>query len=253
MNPPAAPRSILILGATSAIAAQLARLYAASGARLYLIGRNPEKLRAVVESLGAAVAGWRAADFDHTAGASALIADATGALGGSIDIAVIAHGLLGDQLATEARFADAEGVILANYLSAVALLVPLANQMEAAGRGHIAVLSSVAADRGRPRNYTYGSAKAALNTYLQGLRTRLWSRGVEVHTLKLGPVDTPMTAGHRKHLLFARPADVAATILRVIDRGRTESYVPGYWRLIMLIVRNLPEWALQKLAFLSGR
>jgi short-subunit dehydrogenase len=243
----------LILGATSAIAAHLARLYAASGARLYLIGRNPEKLRAVVESLGAAVAGWRAADFDHTAGASALIADATGALGGSIDIAVIAHGLLGDQLATEARFADAEGVILANYLSAVALLVPLANQMEAAGRGHIAVLSSVAADRGRPRNYTYGSAKAALNTYLQGLRTRLWSRGVEVHTLKLGPVDTPMTAGHRKHLLFARPAEVAATILRVIDRGRTESYVPGYWRLIMLIVRNLPEWALQKLAFLSGR
>ena len=88
--------------------------------------------------------------------------------------------------------------------------MPLGNYFEAAGAGHIAVMSSVAGERGRPRNYTYGAAKGALNLYLQGLRTRLWPRGVGVHTLKLGPVDTPMTATHEKTLLFSRADRVAA-------------------------------------------
>src|SRR6185369_17933772 len=100
--------------------------------------------------------------------------------------------------------AEAEPVIRTNLLSVVALPVPLANRMEAAGAGQIAVLSTVAADRGRPRNYTYASAKAALNVYLQGLRTRLHARGIGVHTMKVGPVDTPMTADHRKTIVFAR-------------------------------------------------
>ena len=121
-----------------------------------------------------------------------------------MDVAVIAHGWLGDQLASERDVAEAERIIATNFTSVVALLVPLGNHFEAAGAGNIAVLSSVAGDRGRPRNYTYGAAKGALNVYLQGLRTRLWSRGVRVQTLKLGPVDTPMTATHTKNLLFAR-------------------------------------------------
>ena len=117
---------------------------------------------------------------------------------------MIAQGLLGDQLASERDVAEAERIVDTNFLSVVSLLVPLGNHFEAAGAGHIAVMSSVAGDRGRPRNYTYGAAKGALNIYLQGLRTRLWSRGVGVHTLKLGPVDTPMTATHEKNALFAR-------------------------------------------------
>ena len=111
---------------------------------------------------------------------------------------MIAHGLLGDQLDSERDFAEAERILAANFLSVVALLVPLGNHFEAAGGGNIAVMSSVAGDRGRPRNYTYGASKGALNVYLQGLRTRLWSRGVRVQTLKLGPVDTPMTTTHKK-------------------------------------------------------
>lgn len=243
---------VLILGATSAIAAEVARAYAGRGARLFVIGRNADKLAALQQTLGAAVVGARCADFDRTDGAAALIEEAFAALGG-VDVAVIAHGLLGDQLATERAFAEAEAILRTNFLSVVALLVPLAMRLEAQGSGHIAVLSSVAGDRGRPRNYTYGAAKGALNVYLQGLRTRLWSRGVGVATIKLGPVDTPMTASHRKHVLFARPAGAAAGILAAIDGGRAEAYVPWFWRPIMSVVRNMPEVLLQKLSFLSGR
>ncbi|HET6281978.1 MAG TPA: SDR family NAD(P)-dependent oxidoreductase [Polyangia bacterium] len=243
---------VLILGATSAIAAEVARGFAARGGRLFLVGRNRDKLAGVQQAVGPAVIATATADFNDTGRAPQLIDEAFAALGG-VDVALIAHGLLGDQLATERDFSDAEAVLRTNFLSVVALLVPLGNRMEAQGRGHIAVLSSVAGDRGRPRNYTYGAAKGALNVYLQGLRTRLWPSGVRVHTIKLGPVATPMTATHRKHALFARPADAAAEIIAVIDRGQAEAYVPRYWRPIMSVVRNLPEAVLQKLSFLSGR
>ena len=107
--------------------------------------------------------------------------------------------------------------------------------------------------RGRPRNYTYGAAKGALNLYLQGLRSRLYPAGVKVTTLKLGPVDTPMTRTHRKNALFATPARAARDIVRALDRGAGEVYVPWYWRPIMAVVRNTPEPLFQRLGFLSGR
>jgi short-subunit dehydrogenase len=242
----------LIAGATSAIAQQMARLYARRGARLFLIGRDAAKLDALTRTLGGAVVGTRAADLTDTARADELVAAAWDALSG-LDVACIAHGLLGDQLATERDLAEAERVIATNFTSVVALLIPLANRFEQDRSGHIAVLSSVAGDRGRPRNYTYGAAKGALNVYLQGLRTRLWESGVQVHTLKLGPVDTPMTAHHRKHLLFARPANVAARAVAAIDAGRAVAYAPWFWRPILFGVRVLPEPIMQRLAFLSGR
>jgi decaprenylphospho-beta-D-erythro-pentofuranosid-2-ulose 2-reductase len=243
---------ILIFGATSAIAEEVARLYAARGARLYLVGRNAEKLGRIAGALGSAVVAARAADLDDTSSAQRLVDEAAAVLGG-VDVAVIAHGLLGDQAATERDYGEAERVLRTNFLSVVALLVPLANYLEAAGHGQIAVMSSVAGDRGRPRNYTYGTAKGALNVYLQGLRTRLWSRGVGVHTLKLGPVDTPMTADHRKTALFVRAPAAAADIVTAIDRGRAEAYVPWFWRPIMATVQRLPERVVQRFPFLSGR
>jgi short-subunit dehydrogenase len=243
---------VAIFGATSAIAAEIGRVYAGRGARLFLAGRDPAKLRAVVGARGDAVAGFREVDLTVPGAAADVVAAAVETLGG-LDVAVIAHGWLGDQLASERDAAEAERVIAANFTSAVALLVPLGNHFEAAGGGHIAVLSSVAGDRGRPRNYTYGAAKAALNVYLQGLRTRLWRRGVGVHALKLGPVDTPMTATHTKNALFARADTVAAAIVGAIDAGRAEAYVPWFWRYIMAVVRNMPEAALQRVGALSGR
>jgi short-subunit dehydrogenase len=85
------------------------------------------------------------------------------------------------------------------------------------------------------------------------VRTRLWPRGVGVHTLKLGPVDTPMTTTHKKSPLFSRADAVAADIIAAVDAGRAEAYVPSYWRLIMFVVRNLPEAVLQRVSALSGR
>jgi decaprenylphospho-beta-D-erythro-pentofuranosid-2-ulose 2-reductase len=244
---------VAIFGATSAIAAEIARVYAARGARLFLAGRDPGKLRALVAARGDAVAGALEVDLTAPGAAGDAVAAALSALGGGVDVAIIAHGLLGDQLASERDLAEASLIVDVNFMSVVALLVPLANQLEADGAGHIAVLSSVAGERGRPRNYTYGASKAALNVYLQGVRTRLWPRGVGVHTLKLGPVDTPMTASHDKTLLFARVDQVAAEIVAAIDAGRAEAYVPWFWRPIMAIVRRLPERLLQRVRALSGR
>lgn len=245
-------RRALIIGATSAIAAEIARAQAARGDRLYLLARDATRLGALADELGDAVAGWAAADFTETARAEALVADADRALGG-LDLLVVAHGLLGDQLASEADFAVAERILATNLDATVAFLVPGANLLEQRGSGAIVVLSSVAAERGRPRNYTYAAAKAALNVYLEGLRSRLYTRGVRVHTIKLGPVDTPMTATHAKSRLFAQPGPVARQILRAVDRGQAEAYVPGYWRPIMAVVRNLPEPLFQRMRALSGR
>jgi short-subunit dehydrogenase len=243
---------VLVLGATSAIASEIALRYAQRGASLYLVGRSPDKLAALRSRLGDAVAGWELADLDDTGKSDALVQRAIATLG-SLDIAVIAHGLLGDQRATELEWSAAEQVVRTNLLSPLALLLPLANYFEEASGGHIAVLSSVAGDRGRPRNYTYGAAKAGLTVYLQGLRSRLWRAGVAVHTFKLGPVDTPMTVEHPKNKLFSRADVVAEMIVAGIDAGVPEAYVPSWWRPILGVVRRLPESWFQRVGALAGR
>jgi NAD(P)-dependent dehydrogenase (short-subunit alcohol dehydrogenase family) len=179
--------------------------------------------------------------------------DAALAALGRLDVAIVAHGLLGDQLASERQLEVAEQIARTNYLSVIALLIPLANHFERARGGHLVVLSSVAAERGRPRNYTYAAAKSALNTYLEGLRSRLYRAGVKVHTIKLGPVITPMTASHQKNLLFSRAPEVARQIVRAVDRDLSQAYVPRFWRPIMFAVRNLPEFVFQRVSGLSGR
>jgi short-subunit dehydrogenase len=170
-----------------------------------------------------------------------------------VDTVLVAHGDLGDQLETERSFDAAERTLRTNFLSVIALLVPIANHFESARAGKLGVITSVAGDRGRPRNYTYGAAKGALNIYLQGLRTRLYASGATVTTLKLGPVDTPMTHSHAKHVLFGQPVRVARGIVNAIDAGTPEAYVPSFWRAIMPVVKNTPESLFQKLSFLSGR
>lgn len=243
---------VLIFGATSAIAREVARGYARRGAQLYLVGRDPKKLGALCDELGAAVVGHAQADLDDTASNAARVAEAAAALG-SIDVAIVAHGRLGDQQATERDWSEAEQILRTNLLSPISLLIPLANELQAQGHGHLAVLSSVAGERGRPRNYTYGAAKGALTIYLQGLRSRLWSEGIAVSTFKLGPVDTPMTADHPKNPLFARAPDVARRIVGHIDRGQGAIHLPWYWAPIMGVVRRLPEPLFQRIGFLSGR
>lgn len=243
---------VVIFGATSAIAAEVAAHYARRGTQLVLVGRNPRKLAALAERLGSAVVDHIEADLDDTSESAGLVDRVVQRLE-VIDVALIAHGLLGDQLATERSYAEAEAVLRTNLLSPISLLIPLANQLEAQGHGHLAVMSSVAGERGRPRNFTYGAAKGALTLYLQGLRSRLWSRGVRVSTFKLGPVDTPMTATHEKNALFATAPAVARQIVDHLDRRQGEAFMPRYWAPIMAVVRRLPEPLFQRLGFLSGR
>jgi decaprenylphospho-beta-D-erythro-pentofuranosid-2-ulose 2-reductase len=243
---------ILIIGATSAVATACAEQYAARGDSLYLLARNREKLDHVSDRLGDVVVGCDYGDFNESEANPGRIERAFSALR-HIDIALVAHGDLGDQLASEHGYDEALAQIKTNFTSVISLLIPLVNQMEKQGHGHIAVMSSVAAERGRPRNYTYASAKAGLNTYLQGVRSRLFRSGVQVHVLKLGPVDTPMTASHEKDGTFSTPEVVATGIVKAIERGKSEAYIPGRWALIMTVVRNLPEWIFQKIPSLSGR
>lgn len=244
---------VLIFGATSAIASEIAARYAQRGARLYVVGRDPAKLQALCTRLGPAVVGHAQADLDDTSGNAERVRTAVDALG-ELDVAVVAHGLLGDQQATEHDWHAAERVLRTNLLSPVSLLIPLANVLQAQGRGHLAVLSSVAGERGRPRNYTYGAAKGALTLYLQGLRSRMWPLGIAVSTIKLGPVDTPMTADHPKNRLFTTPQAVARDIVAYLDRARGGAvYLPWYWAPIMGVVRRLPEPLFQRFGFLSGR
>ena len=242
----------LILGATSAIAAEAAVIYAGRGDRLHLVGRNRDKLLAVAERCAGVGATTQLADFAQLDGCAAVVDAAFATLGG-VDTVLLAPGDLGDQLASERSFDEAERILRINLLSVVALLIPLANRLEAAGKGRIGVITSVAGDRGRPRNYTYGAAKGALNVYLQGLRTRLYGSGVTVTTLKVGPVDTPMTRDHGKHALFGRADRVARSIVEAIDRGEAEACIPSVWRAIMPIVRSTPERLFQLFPFLSGR
>jgi decaprenylphospho-beta-D-erythro-pentofuranosid-2-ulose 2-reductase len=246
-------RHVIVFGATSAIAAEVCARWAARGDRLHLVGRDPGKLAAVAARCGGARVTTAGADFCDLDRAEALVAEAIAALDGRVDVVLIAHGDLGDQLASEREVAEAARIVGVNFVSVVALLVPLAAALERQGGGTLAVITSVAGERGRPRNYTYGAAKGALHVYLQGLRSRLYRAGVTVTTLKLGPVDTPMTATHPKNALFATPERAARDIDRAIARRAAVAFVPWYWRPIMFVVRHTPEPLFQRLGFLSGR
>jgi decaprenylphospho-beta-D-erythro-pentofuranosid-2-ulose 2-reductase len=236
-------RKILIVGATSAIAEAAARIFAERGDALYLVARNEARLAAVAADLsvrGSPRVGCDVLDANDLAGHESMLARAEVFLGGC-DVALIAHGTLSDQKACEASVELTLQEINTNALSAVALLTRIANILERRRSGTIAVISSVAGDRGRGSNYVYGSAKALVTAFLSGLRQRLCKSGVNVVTIKPGFVDTPMTAAFAKGPLWASPERVALGIARAIDRQYGTVYLPAFWRPIMLIIRAIPE------------
>lgn len=244
-------RRVLLLGATSSILADVAAILAARGDRFYLVGRSASKLDEVAARLGTSVAGREALDL-VSADAPALLDRAVRALGG-LDDAWVGHGDLGDQLSTEKDPAALRAVFDVNLVSAAVLLLPIADYLERQGTGRICVITSVAGDRGRPRNFTYGAAKAGLTVWLEGLRSRLYPSGVSVHTFKPGPVITPMTVGHPRNALFTSSPRAATLIVRGLDAGRAVTYVPGFWRLILYVVRWLPEAVFQRFSALAAR
>lgn len=236
-------RKVLIVGASSAIAEATARRFAADGDTLFLVGRHGVRLEQVADDLrtrGAARVDTFVMDADDIAAHEGMITAAEATLG-TIDTVLIAYGTLPDQAVCQREVEAALAAWHTNAASPMALLTRLANRLEASGRGTLAVISSVAGDRGRKTNYVYGSAKAALTTFLEGLRHRLHASGVSVLTIKPGLVDTPMTAAFQKGPLWSTPERVGQDIHRAILRGREELYTPGFWRFVMLVIRNLPR------------
>lgn len=237
------PSRVLIVGATSAIAAETARVFAASGAWLFLTGRDSAKLAAVADDLrvrGAAKVASAILDVTDVARHEPVVAEAALALE-RVDAVLIAHGVLPDQRRCQESVADVLRALEVNFNATVALLTVLANRLEAQGHGCLAVITSVAGDRGRGSNYVYGSAKGGLHVFLQGLHNRLHRAGVTVVEIKPGFVDTPMTAHLKKNLLFAGPRRVGRAVHRAIARERETVYVPWFWRPVTMALKLMPE------------
>ena len=245
----ATPRKILVLGATSGIAEATCRIWAAEGARLFLVARNGEKLAAVAADLrtrGASFVDTAVADLDDTDKHPALLSHAVNSLTG-LDVAYLAHGILGDQAKAEQDFNTAAQIIYTNYMAPVSLLTWLANFCVQRHAGTLAVISSVAGDRGRKSNYLYGSSKAGLSAFLGGLRNRVDREGVTVLAIKPGPVKTSMTSGMKGSEKFADVDKVAQSIVEAIDERQEVLYVPFQWQPIMFVIRHIPERVFKKL------
>lgn len=245
-------QNVLIIGATSGIAEAVARRYAARGCRLFLVARNATKLGQVTNDLlarGAASVDSFIMNLNDYAALPAMLDAAWRALH-HVDIALVAHGTLPDQKRAETDIEYAIAELRTNGESAIACLTALATRFEPQGKGVIAVIGSVAGDRGRASNYLYGSAKAAVDAFASGLRARLFKAGVHVLTIKPGFVATAMTAGlNLPQNLTATPETVARNITKAISSKKNTLYSPTFWFFVMTAIRLIPPSIFKRLSF----
>lgn len=242
-------KRILIIGATSAIAMDVARIFANRGESLALIARDEEKIITLCKDLrvrGARGLHYFCLDINDTQKHAEAIGSCCAAYGG-FDIVFVAVGFLGDQSKAITDFIEAKKIIDTNYTAVVSMISEVLPILEKQNSGVIAVISSVAGDRGRASNFIYGSAKAALNTFLQGLRQSLFKKNISVITIKPGFVDTPMTTHIEKNFLFAAPEKVARDICLAIEKKRDIIYTPFFWRLILFAVKAIPEFIFKRM------
>ncbi|HQQ74152.1 MAG TPA: SDR family oxidoreductase [Pseudomonadales bacterium] len=243
--------NIFISGATSAIAQAWARLRAAQGAGFYLLGRDQDKLEAVKNDLmarGAREVHLHVLDLSVVQDYDDIIAELFQCWP-TIDIALFAQGSLPDQRELEKKVDCVRGMFELNAMSYILPASLIAERMAVAGGGSVVLISSVAGDRGRQSNYFYGTSKAAVTTFAQGLRNHVAKHGVQVLTVKPGFVDTPMTASIPKGgPLWATPQQIAASIEYGIKKKRNVIYAPWFWRLIMLVIRHIPEMIFKKMS-----
>jgi short-subunit dehydrogenase len=240
---------VLVLGATSPIARAVAVELARSGTPLYLAGRDLQELWRVANDLQVrfgvevSVGIFDAEDAKAHATFFENAIHRTGGFGG----VVVAFGDLGDQAAAEEDPVLAQATIARNFSGAVSALLYMARHLEERRTGFVVAISSVAGDRGRFSNYIYGSAKAGLSAFLQGLRSRLQKVGIPVLTVKPGFVDTAMTFGKPGTFLVASPEKVGRKIVQAVRRRKDVVYVPGFWRWIMTVIKMVPERTFKKL------
>jgi decaprenylphospho-beta-D-erythro-pentofuranosid-2-ulose 2-reductase len=239
-----------MIGATSAIAHETAKCFAQDGAELFLVARSAEKLKDIGNDLkvrGAKRIETFVLDVNDFDRHQEMIETAITTLNG-LDMVLLAHGTLGDQGKCQKSVAETLKEFTTNCTSVISLLTILADYFEQQRRGCIAVISSVAGDRGRQSNYVYGAAKGAVSIFLQGLRNRLSKSGVAVVTVKPGFVDTPMTATLTKGLLFASASAVGKGVYSAMKSRKEVVYLPWFWRYIMLIIKSIPEPVFKKLS-----
>lgn len=239
----------LILGASSSVARAFAREVAHRGCDVILAGRDLDDLGRTAADIRvrtgqrAEVVPFNALSFDeHEA-----LAQRCRQLGVPFNVFLV-FGLMPPQDALETDPALLRQTIEVNFVGAASVLGCLAPILESQGRGRVAILSSVAGDRGRFSNYIYGSAKAGLNAYAQGLRARLFRSGVTVTTIKAGFMDTAMTFGLPGMFLVAQPSEAARAILRAAEKGKEVIYFPWFWKWIMLIIKLIPERVFKRLS-----
>ena len=242
-------QNIIIIGATSAIAKEVAKLYAMEKANLYLIARDQSRLEVIKDDClvrganNVNIANFDARQLDSH---KAIIESAFDSLG-RVDVFLIAHGSLPHQELCQADSNKAVDEINTNGVSVVSLLTHAANKLEEQRTGNITVITSVAGDRGRQSNYIYGAAKGMVSIFLQGLAQRLNSSGIHVLDIKPGFVDTPMTKDFDKGALWAKPENVAQIIKERINKKSTFSYTPAFWFLIMTIIKTIPKMIFNKI------
>lgn len=236
-------KNVLILGATSAIAEDFLGLFP-KDIHLYLVGRNAEKLQKLQQTLsGQTVVETIVADFDDVSFDPSILFSKYKK---RIDTIVSFTGSMGndDQMSPN----NLQSVHAVNFINPAKVALFFATCMEENQHAQIAFISSVAGDRGRKKNFIYGSAKGALTIFSSGLRGMLAEKGIQVTTILLGLVDTPMTAGMKSPLIASRPK-VAEKIYHAIEQRKDVVYIPGFWRWIMLIIRCVPEKMFKKMSF----
>lgn len=243
------PQSVLVLGGTSEIArATVLALPRRRLNRVILAGRPSASLNDAAKNLASlGVPGVVTASFDaaHTSDHQRIIDEIFDA--GDIDIVIMAFGVLGDQATLEADPALAVEVATVNYTGAVSAGLHVARRLRQQGHGHLVVLSSVAGDRARRSNFIYGSTKAGLDAFAQGLNDALVGTGASVLVVRPGMVRTRMSAGLPEAPMTSDPQDVAAVIVNALKKGKHTVYAPGPLRVLMTAVKAVPRPIFRKL------
>ena len=244
-------KKIVIIGATSTIAAECARIWNQSDDLTFvLVARDKDKAKRIAKDLRVRNPKnnfeIETLDFEKPKQIAALISEVTK---DKIDLVLIAHGVLPDQQEMETNLRGIKRVISINATSVVMFAEGFANAMQETG-GTIAVIGSVAGDRGRKANYVYGSSKALVDTYTRGLAHRFAGSTLKICLIKPGPTATAMTADRtQKGQKQASVEQVAAQIVKGISNGKLVIYTPGIWRWIMLVIRHLPSSIFNRLNF----
>lgn len=244
-------KKIIVVGATSAMAEHCMRLWVKEPVELFMAGRDQTKLEAVAADLKVrqpqAKIHLFAFDFKSLTEVSAFVNAAY--LSGPVSIALIAHGYLGEQSACQQNLELCQYVLEVTGISPVLFAEAIAQRMDEAGEGRLAVIGSVAGDRGRKSNYIYGAAKGLVERYVEGLQHRFaLKKNIHITLIKPGPTATPMThLLQAQSLSMASVQDVSKQIVHAIEKGTRVVYTPKKWGFIMRVLKHLPAFVFERL------